>query len=429
MDKFAGKSLSLFIFRMGGAFAALISNLLLAKYVEPDQLGVMLTMISIAVIGSILPFLSLDAAVIRFLKQYVEKNEIDNLHAYLSFLIRICKIMILCIVVICCAFALYSLSLAKHIMIWVWLPLIPASILLSWMRFRSQIANANGEVVYSTIGRSFARPVVFLLGIVVFTAYGLPISPFWISLIFMVSILVACILQYFLISPLPSLNGTHLPYKSEWVTGGLSLGITLLFQEFLVDILIIIAALTVPSEEVAVFAIALRLVAFARFSVMAVDMSFRPIIAQQLAANNHSAASTKLKSSAKMRIYFALLSLIGLMIAAEIFHHFFGGIFTQVRILIPILIFDVIVVTLLGSPHFVLGQTEHATYLIPITIGTIAALVIGVYFGGKFGGLYGVALTSTIILSSRLVFVFILTFVRTHYNSSLIPLAKIRRSN
>ncbi len=429
MHRAAGTSLQLFFLRMGGAFAALISNLLLAKFVPDGQLGVMLTMMSMATLASILPFLCLDAAIIRFLRQYVAQNDFDSLRAYLRFLLRINKIIVYGIAIVVFSLSIYTLIHEKYLPLWAWSPLILASILFSWMRFRSQISNADGEVVYSTIGRSFARPIIFLVGITVFILLDHPISSFWISLVFLASVLSACILQHMLISPLPAIAGPSIAYKPEWVSGGLSLGVNMVFQEYLVEILIIIVALTLPSEDVAVYAIALRLVAFARFSVIAVDMSFRPIIAKNLASQNITKVARKLKASAKIRLYFALIAIIGLFIGTEIFQHFLGGIFINVSALLPILLLDVIVLALLGSPHFLLGQTQHAPCLIPATIGSTILLAIGVYWGGKFGGLTGAAWLSSLILSFRLIYLFMLTYRRIHFNSSLIPMPKIWRLN
>ena len=132
--------------RIGGAMAAFILSLLMARTMDPAEMGLAMTCLSAAPLATFLLTGSTEAGCLRYLVAYLEKNELSKFRGMVSFNRRVTFVLGVVFLLIAIGWIQIFGQQSSDISTVVLLTAI-AAVLLSWQKIASAHAMSLGYVV------------------------------------------------------------------------------------------------------------------------------------------------------------------------------------------------------------------------------------------------------------------------------------------
>ena len=387
--------------RIGGAAAAFILSLLMARSMDPTEMGVAMTCMSAAPLATLLLTGSTEAGCLRFLVAYLDKNELSKFRGMVSFNRRVTLTLGV-------AFMLTTIG-------WLWMTdrqsgdlsmviLLTAitAVLLSWQKIASVHVMSLGHVVLAMAPSSFWRQILLVLCVGLWILADNDLTKEVVASGMLLSAIAVLILQIALNHrPMQRVaaSKTDVPDYSdygEWTKVGLQLGITLLFVQFSRDLTLVFSSLSLSPENIAVLGIATAIVGFAKFYVVAINQSIAPQLSQAVARNEIDKIQKKIIFTNHLKFWPMVLVLILFWLLGDEIAKIFGPGFENVALLLPILMLEPLAMAFFGPGGHLLSMSGHQFIMLPLSIATIAVLVGAITIGAHLGGIEGAAYGSSV---------------------------------
>ncbi len=297
--------------RAGGALASLAATLVMARLMDPADVGFVLAVIASAFLASVISTLNLESGSIRFLVAAREARRPAEARGFIFFGRA---------VLLCAAPAVVAIFVAVNAPHPRTLPpdylraigFAAATIpLMGWLRLNGAHGTALGAVRRSSAPRTALQPLVFF-ALLAGAAAGLDrTGPDVVLAAFFAAAAATALAQaYLLRAAFREVCGAARIHHqwSDWALNGLFLTPILLMQEYMQYVVTLAASLGLNARDTAYLGVALRFVALIRFAVMAVNMAASPRISAAMARGDAGERDRHLHATAMVKIAPVLLA-------------------------------------------------------------------------------------------------------------------------
>ena len=392
----------LVVMRVGGAIASFALSLLMARTMNPAEMGVAMTCLSAAPLATLLVTGSTEAGCLRFLVAYLEKNELSKFRGMVSFNRRVT--LVLSVVFLAGAIGwILVFDRGSYDISAVVLLTASATVLLSWQKISSAHVLSLGHVVRAMAPSSFWRQLLLVLSIGLWILTDNALTKEVVAASLVVSAAAVLILQFVLNrKPMRRLqtedqNISDFSDYRKWTKVGLQLGISMLFLQFSRDLTLVIGSLSLSPEDIGVLGIATSIVGFAMFCVIAVNQSLAPKISQAVARNKIDEVQKKIAITNHLKFWPIVIIFVVFKVSGEDIARIFGPGYEAIGILLPILTLQPLALAFFGPGGHFLNMTGHQFVMLPLSIVTVLLLAgtitLGAYFGGVEGAAFGASAT------------------------------------
>ena len=271
--------------RIIGALGTLAYTVLMARMLTPQEFGMVWTLWSAVFVASYLTTLNIGATAIR---EVVRARATGNDAAAAGFIIISRRILFIASLPVIAGFVG---------LIWWRNPAIideyPIAVCLAaatipvmgWNATNAAQATALDQVLRSQLPGMLLRPLVFVASLGLIWLIGLPLGPETVIAIYLTVVVLIAFVQHTLVRRYFSFMRLAVPDITgwkRWISTGLLLAPNRLLSDRLKDVLLLISAVPLGAVGVAQMAVALSIVNFLNFTIVAVETSFAPKTARSL---------------------------------------------------------------------------------------------------------------------------------------------------
>ncbi|MFK7886536.1 MAG: lipopolysaccharide biosynthesis protein [Gammaproteobacteria bacterium] len=382
--------------RVLGMLCGLMLMIFLARTLTPDQLGVVTLCFSTALLGGLVFTLNVGAGAVRFINTYLGLGERGRAGSYLVYSEKLVLKVSLAVLLLLGA----SVALGRATFV----PTLPVAIasgllvapMFAWLRVEAANVAAAGAVVRASLPATLFRPALMLITVMSVYLATDRMTSTRVLVLYGVSLLIVVALQHFLFRSLVT------PLRHEaaaiadadrrsWRQVGVDLLIPTLFLELSVDIIVIIAALVLPTSDIAALGIVLRIQGMILFGVTSINMIVSPKIAAAHSDGDRRSVNHLLFVAAHLKLWPAIGAFIMMAVLGQWVLGFFGPEYREHLLPLLILCGTPILMALIGPVVLfvtVLGLEKQARRVFQVSIGLLLVLIVVL---GKLFGLSGVA--------------------------------------
>lgn len=400
--KLMGGATFAFICRLFGAATVFVTQILLARWMGAEQLGIYVYVFAWFIFLATIAGLGLPNAVFRFIgKGLAESN--DNL--VISFARRGGEVIFISsLLITTLGFILITesdglITANKKTTFLIALLAIPAYALMRWYCF---VAHAISWFRLSLIPELVIRPLFLLLVVSLIWFYGFALT----SDIVMVSqlgiIMVMIIVQFIWIKValhhrFPDFNKTENETR-VWLRTSFPLLLSTLFINNFLELNLIIAGSFLPADQIAVFSVTFRVAFLISFGIHAVDAMTAPRVAELYAAGDKQMIQRLVYRATKIKFAGALIGVIGLVLYGKPILALFGAEFSVEYPALIIIALSQVIIASFGAGSQLLTATGHQDQCLVVFIfSTLVLLGLNVLLIPRFG-LYGVAFSVVLVV-------------------------------
>ena len=410
--------------RVGGAVAAFVLSLLMARNMDPAEMGLAMTCLSAAPLATMLVTGSTEAGCLRFQVAYLNRNELSKFRGMMSFNRRVTLVLGTIFIVITIGWLLITDQESGGLSTIVLLTAVTA-VLLSWQKIASVHVMSLGHVVLAMAPFSFWRQALLVLCVGLWLLTDNALTKEVVASGMLLSVIAVLILQVVLnhrpMQRVVASKSDGLDYSDyrEWTKVGLQLGITLLFVQFSRDLTLVFSSLSLSPEDISVLGIATAIVGFAKFYVVAIDQSISPKVSEAVARKEIDKILKKITFTNHLKFWPMVLVYIVLWFSGDNIAAIFGPGFERIAILLPILALEPLAIAFFGPSGQLLSMSGYQSIMLPLSVATIAVLASAITIGAHFGGVEGAAYGSTVAWVFWTVSLALFTRKYVHYDVSM----------
>ena len=340
--------------RIVGAFGTLAYTVLMARMLTPQEFGIVWTLWSAAFIGSFVCTLNIGATAIREVVRARARGDDATAAGFIIISRRI-----LCVTALPVIAGFIGMIWWRNPAIMETYPfavLIAAATipLMAWNATNASQATALDQVLRSQLPGMLLLPLVFVATLGMIWGLGLPLSTETATAIYLIVVILIALVQHTLVrsffgfmkSAVPDITGWK-----RWISTGLMLAPNRLLSDRLKDVLLLISAVPLGAVGVAQMAVALSIVNFQNFTLVAIDTSFAPKIARSLTQDMNNSSDSREYRRATHFIAFSGALKMGMVIAGA----------TTLWLLMPLII------RLFGSEYSASASVIWWFMLVPLT--------------------------------------------------------------
>lgn len=377
--------------RVAGAAAAVLLSLMMARSMNLDEMGLATSAMSVGVLGALIASVGMEAGGIRFLPGYLAHGETARARGFLRFGVGLAGALgigfgalALCVI----------LTLVDPARRWPYALAVAAAALIGLARVLASQSLGFRRPLAASIPMQLVRPTALLAltGLAVL-GLGAP-SATAVMVAFALSVLLTIGLQIALTLPLhrrvADARPDYSPWR-EWLGVGVQLGMGALFLEFGRDLAIFTASFALSAAEVAIYGVAIRIIGFVKFGVVAVNQNYLPALSAAMARDERAKMERIIAISNHLKFWPVLACCIGLVFLGPWILALFGPEFEAARPLLLILMGEPLLMAALGPAAAVLSFSKHYTLIQISTLFATLLLVAAVFLGGRYGGMTGAA--------------------------------------
>ncbi len=390
----------LIVSRVGGALASLGATVLMARLMDPADVGFVLTLIASAFLASVLSTLNVESGSIRFLVAAREARRPAEARGF----IFSGRAVLLCAAPV--AIAAFVVANAPHPRT------LPADYLraigfaaatiplMGWLRLNGAHGTALGEVRRSSGPRSGLQPLLFL-AILALAAIGYDdTGPDAVLAAFFAAAAITAATQAFLLrSAFRAFAGAGRAQKrwSDWALNGLFLTPILLMQEYMQYAVTIAASLGLNPTDTAYLGVALRFIALIRFAVMAVNMAASPKISSAMARRDVAERDRQLHAAAMVKSGPVLLAVIAIWVFSADLLALFGDAYRGANEALLWFTLIPLASAIFGPNPLLLNVAGERRAIFALSSLAFAALFVATPLAGAAHGVAGAAATASLI--------------------------------
>ena len=387
-------STALMAARMGGVAANFLFNLLLARLLSQEDVGVVMLVVSTAMLASILTTWNIEAGSIRHLLYTRERGDRKSAVGFVIFSRRLWLFST--------PFVVAAYLTAGHLSnpgsmtnsLWVYAAGAMAVPIIGWLRLNTRQATVLSYQLAGSIPNLLIRPLLLVALVALCVPIGITLSKEIALGLFTCTALAAAVIQFALLRRAFQFVRTE-PYsfasRGEWARTGLLLTASLVITEYFQDVTLATAALVLPAAEIAKLAIALRLIGFVSFGLASVSIAVSPKITSSLARGETPELRRLLTLSAHLKFWSGLL-IGGLLIAvAEPVLGLFGPEYVDAAAALGWLILIPLLLASLGPNEMLLNVAGKQRYIFASAVVGIVVALIAIPVLASFFALEGAA--------------------------------------
>jgi O-antigen/teichoic acid export membrane protein len=308
-------TLALLVIRLGGAGAGFLTQLVLARLLAPQDLGLFFAATSLAVVASTVVAFGYPEIAPRFIARYQERGRAARLAAFIRRANRDAAVLGLVFVLLILASAMIwpGARMAERISFAIAAFGVPV---LAYFAINSGIALALRAFFLSYGPETFLRPVLFLAALAGLAFWGATPAIWIIVAIFFGLNAVLAAVQYVLLRPRLAGEGEGVNLEadgrlvSRWRREGAPQIAVAIYTLLFADLAILFAALVLDQAALAAFGIALKLALLVGFGVQVAHQVMLPDLADAHAARRLSSARETMRAAAVFPLAFTIAALV-----------------------------------------------------------------------------------------------------------------------
>lgn len=266
MKKLLSSSAGFTAMRLAGAGAGFLTQLLLARALGASDLGVFYAVTSLALVASILAGQGFPAVMARFVDRYSSRPPLLRAFGRSALRHLAVGVAVLCAGAALLALTPFGTAGQRHAL----LVAIAAIPFLAVISFSCHWASAFRRFALCYIPETLGRPVLFLAAVAVPVAIGLDLSADTAILLFTGTAMAVAVGQGILVArvtPPGRAIPVRRPLRRRWAGEARLAVVTALFTLAFGDLAILVASTALPSHEVALFGVSLKLAVLIGFFV------------------------------------------------------------------------------------------------------------------------------------------------------------------
>lgn len=392
LRRMLGMVLGLLGLRVGGAILNLLSQVIFAHIFAPAEVGVIFLSMSTAAFFGLVGTVGYPWLALTQMPRFEALGLKRIVHAFHGAFLRD---GLLCLILLCVAcFAasmVLDLSPATKTALLFGCLAAPASVL---MRYGSSMANSLRRFTLSYAPDFIARPSLLLIYIVTVSFFGVRMS--------MTHGLIAFIIVLYMVSfaqasalgkqgPLPSDMALAKPNLTKALRPrAVSLAIVALVATSFADLVTMIAGFLLPSDQLAVLAVTVRLAAMAGFIIQVAQQFILPDLTAALTKRNAPAAHSLLFRLNLMTIATIVACLIGAALLGKFALSIFGETYVAGQSLLMALMLGQSIRAFSGMNQQLLSIANFQARTAGACLVAFAVLLLGSIFGSQYFGMLGI---------------------------------------
>ncbi|MEQ8824676.1 MAG: oligosaccharide flippase family protein [Filomicrobium sp.] len=391
--------------RVAGAGLGFLGQILLARWLGPEALGLYFQALSIAAILAIVICFGLPSVAIRFISSYRKSNSFDQLSAFVKGA-RMCVAVGLGIGVVVSGLAIFLLAdraLATALFLGV-----ATAIPLAMMRLNGAFANAFRQFHTAYLPDLLGRPVTIVAIALIVPLVGLQGSP---ELLLGLHLLAAVVLAGLqlrrtdkAIQDVVACRASSSPEVRDgwktWISAGLPMIPVALFTAAFADVVIFATAPLLESRELAIFAVCLKIALLAGFGIQLVHQLILPDAADAYNDGRFDDLQARIKQANLLCLVLCLAMTCIFALGGNYLLALFGQEFVAGHVILVVLSLSLVARSVLGPGSQILvlaGQQNAAVKASLIGAGTLlVTAVFAVPAFGMFGASFAVVITTVL---------------------------------
>jgi|GEM_PF-5857941 len=368
--------------RLIGAFAAIILNLILARNLGADQLAAAWSTVSMAIVATIFLTLGVDAASVRVISRRLAVDDLTEVKGFTDFSMRLTNVLGVLWLVGFWAAALHFAASTEEYLAERLLFIGAVAPIMANLRVLSSHTLADGRPIPASFPQLLLLQVLQLTGVFLATLLFPQFNLLMFMGIYVVCIVSVTVLQWRLVQPLRSRVSRVKPdftMRRDWMITGGFLAVPALLTDFSRDIISALSVTVLTSQDVAILAIALKLTAFLRFGVVAINQVFMSRLGAAIALNDKAEIDKLLAVSTLLKICPVMLMALVLQLFGSEIMNFFSPELAAGGTVLVILTLETILLVLCG-PSAAFMSLGQGYYMLPIfalvSVATMCALTL-----------------------------------------------------
>lgn len=378
--------------RVFGAMLGLLFTVLLARLMTPAEMGRAMTAMSLGLLLPIIATGSAEAGSARFVTQALQRQDLAAARGFLRMNWQVAAI---CAPLLLAVGTIFVLTFRGDVQPETLLLAILGASILGLVRIGSAHAMGFSRVILATLPQTFLRQLLMLVLVGGFwlttrqspTASGIMVA-------FVLSAMIIVVIQQLALRKsyaLVKMTAHDSAARRPWLQYGLQMGAALLFVEYGKDITILCSALSLQPDDVARLSVALSLVGFARFGLVAVNQTTTPDMSRALASGDMARLIAITDHSNLSKVGVALVALLVFVLFGKTILGVYNDHFASVWWLLPILMSETLAMALLGPSSNVLSLSGNQRILMWVSVALVPFLACFVAVGAAVAGLGGAA--------------------------------------
>ena len=389
--------------RLGGAAANFFYVLVLTRLLPQEDVGLVLTLTSYAFMFSVLMTLNLENVAIRFLQQPLERGDLQSARAFVRHSGAVFLRMLLLVMVAYGLLVFFVAGRGMDIGLSIVLSMlsIPA---LALLRVGSLYGQAFHKVFVVSLSWGFVRPFLLLAFVVGIAVLGLGQPLVFVFAAFLVSAFLALLVQFFMLRPHMKFMGQAVKAKPasderrQWTMAGLYLAASVFLLDYFQNTVPAIAALVLPSEDIALLGVVLRFVGVMAMGQMAINAA----MGQQISRHHAKGEKGKMMEAiifANHLRFWPTLGVYGfIFIFAEPLLGIFGEDYREGAFIFRLLGLVPLAACFFGNSIMLLNIYGKAKALVAPALLSTLLLLFAIPVGANIAALSGVAVATLLVM-------------------------------
>ena len=395
----ASTTFRLLVIRYGGAAAGFLTQLTLARILEPDSLGLFFAAISLASISATIATFGYPEIAPRFISRYRARGRIGHFADFVHYSRRDSRCFSAAISgLIVLGAVFWPKGSHQEVFVFVltalWVPILAS------LYINSGIAMSVRAFFLAYGPENFLTPVSFLILVVTLFLFGLHPSVFILVAAFVTISSGITFVQWMMLRRLLPKEieetGKRVDARNvrRWRREGAPQVAVSIYTMLFADLAILLTAIVLPRSELAAFAIALKLAMLVGFAVQVAHQVIIPDLADAQAERRLGQLSDTMRKAAIFPLIFTIGALVATVLFGDVALSLFHPDFVQAQNVLVLLVGCQVLRALSGPVVQLLttagAQLENALICIASTLILGLGIVFFVSWFGMIGGAYAV---------------------------------------
>lgn len=356
----ARRSAMLFATRVSGAAIAYLTQVLLARWMGADELGVFIVAFSLGLLLTTVATLGYADTALRFIPPALAQGDAAAVRGWLRRGRQVVLAAGVAVAAVGVAAALGGAVPDRY-----GAPVLVACLgvpAFAAIRFHAALAHALSRFQLATLPATIARPALFLVALAVLWRLNRTLTATDAMVLHFLVVVAVAAAVFVLATRAVDRDLAAAPPRAQtrlWLRTGLPLLLITLFAEYFPDIAIVLLGLFLPPHDVAVFNAAFRTAFLLAFAIMAIDAAMLPRASRLHATGDRAGLQHLAVRTSQLKLAAALA---GFAVLAGLGHHLlalFGPAFTAGRSALLILAAAQVVTAAAGPGAALLAVTGH----------------------------------------------------------------------
>lgn len=374
--------------RVGGTLMTLAYTLLLSRVASQQDFGLAMAAMSVSFLVSVPMSMNVEMGSMRYLAKYIADGADNQAAGFIRFARGVVFAMA----------AVLALGGAVYYFLQgggaagqagVYAIALTAAPVVAMSRLSARNAVIFDAVLGGTLPRILVRPILFILSIGGAFLMGAQMSAVNIAVLFLVSAVMSNVVQYFM---LRRHFRKFLAFKADisewpqWVKTGVMLSPLLVMNEFMRDVIITSAAVSLAKDQVALLVISISLIGVISFAVTSVDIALTSRIAQALLKSATERSRKLLGMAAGIKCLAVLVVGTAVVLLRDPILALLGEDYVAAGSGLVMLLAMPAATAILGPGDMVLTVLGHRKYVLIASLAGLFGIVSLTVLGGLLGG-------------------------------------------